>query len=140
MNEISTVSAITQEALVRFLLRLEGKELPFSEPHDEDYSTDEMPSVQDDLKRPHAHQPYEISTSARERIRNDLLDEIIIPLFRMDDRPTGYASLWKDSSSIGNEAVSPQVCYYRISFDCLLLTLPSLLVLPGLSNQIFSIF
>lgn len=96
MNEISTVSAVAQEALVRFVQMLQDDSLKTPESPRQNSENLDAPTNSEEVKRPHVHRHYDLPQRARELIRDDIVDEIVLALFRMDRRPAAYASLWKN--------------------------------------------
>lgn len=99
MNEVSTVAAVTQEAIVRFIELLEDKTVKPSDNNQQPEEEASTPKPGEEGKRMHIHRHYDLPDRARLLIRNDLIDEIVLALFRLDERPPAFASLWKDDPS-----------------------------------------
>lgn len=100
MNEVSTVSAVAQEAIVRFIQLLEDRTaqpVEVAPQHDEEEASTPKPG--EEGKRSHIHRHYDLPDRARSLIRDDLINEIILALFSLDDKPAAFASLWKEDSS-----------------------------------------
>lgn len=134
MNEVSTVSAVAQEALVRFVQFLQDDSLKTPDSPPSSGGMVETPRLEDEVKRPHVHRHYDMPKRARDLIRDDVIDEIVLALFRMQERPAAFASLFKDQSSHSREITSPgevsvgPICSSR---DC---------DLPMLAGSVFQVF
>lgn len=111
MNEVSTVSAVAQEALVRFVQLLQNENVPTTDSPAAGADR-AMPKSDDEVKRPHVHRHYDMPKRARELLRDDIIDQVVLALFHMERKPAAFASLWKDQSlqsrdTTGTHEVSP---------------------------------
>lgn len=107
MNEVSTVSAVAQEALVRFVQQLQDDKVSVPDSPGVGASI-ETPRPDVEGKKPHTHRHYDMPERARELLRDDIVNEIVLALFHMDERPAAFASLWKNQSSPSRDATGHQ--------------------------------
>lgn len=99
MNEASTVSAVAQEAIVRFIQLLEDRNVKPTETTENVEDALDTPRASEEGKRTHIHQHYDLPERARLLIRDDLIDNIVLALFQLENKPAAFATLWKDESN-----------------------------------------
>ena len=99
MNEVSTVSAVAQEAIMRFVQLLEDKRAQPAEASHHQEEEAGTPRPGEEGKRLHIHRHYDLPDRARLLIRDDVINEIVLALFRLEERPVAFASLWKEDAS-----------------------------------------
>lgn len=99
MDEVSTTSAVAQEALVRFFMRLNNIEQIAPPESDIEIMKERERALDGNEKRSHTHGNYYMPLQAREILSDALLRDIVLALFSLEDNHAGYNSLWTRKST-----------------------------------------